>query len=231
VPTYHRVLVSAALASVCAITTPTSAAVFKVPEGFKLPEGWFHFWETLTEPVSKTPVKPEAPVQDPTKVNGTPSTPSNNVLCCVDPIQGFHDSFSRDLIAVWRSNRLKSSYHPDAVDSINDPYIRVRVANSLQRQTLYNIAVFSGRERQFRYVARTAKITWTRNEVFRVKAFPNSSINAKFNDVDVSSLFKEPLQRRVDDLRVKIGIFNELESYISEASDRVNPSDFATQAQ
>jgi hypothetical protein len=128
---------------------------------------------------------------------------------------------------------LELSYHPDAGDNITDHNIRARVAVSLRKLDLSYIAAFAGRERQFRYAVRTTNIVWLRNDLFQAKVFPNSIVNGKISDAflynQIHSLRRAPDSS--NDVATQIRIRNDLADYISQASDRVSLSDFATQAQ
>jgi hypothetical protein len=239
---YHPGLVLAAFASACAVTTPASAARIELPEGFFSEIlGFFRGAAREAEQGPKPKLQLETQKPQPTpapdeqhSAQGSYPITTSADIGSIDPsrtLQSLHinDFQSNNDLVIFHSirsaelrrlTRLRSSYHLQAVDSINDLNVRTRITNSLQYQNIYHVAAFAGRERQFGYVARTATIKWVRNEPLL-----NDLVNVKLCPAcRVHASWKLGSSDSID------GIRSALEAFISEASDRVNPSDFETQA-
>src|ERR1700738_2246512 len=109
----HRVLVSAAFASACALTTPASAALFKVPEGWfrwptHLPE--VHTEAPKPEVVPTTPEPPPIPRSDSKNVQSNPpSTLTDDKL--LEWLQVPLPDHTVPLFRSLRLARLQRSYH------------------------------------------------------------------------------------------------------------------------
>jgi hypothetical protein len=197
----------------------------------------------IHEPLPKIYEPPRPPIVDPPLTPPTklpPSPPESTGSTQTTPLGTgdldwnlpvLEDPALRLSLRHWLTqSRLQAAYRPAALKEIQDPLVRTRVAPVLLQQSIVNRAAFAGRERQFAAAVQQTTIIWPpKYPPLSFKVKPTPYIVGTVHPEDIFNFV--PRYDTLTDLRAKINIRDEIEHYLSAASEKVTIEDFATQAQ